>query len=55
MAGKAEKIIKRQQLDNGLMEYLKRPDFPLRLFKKQYLEARQKVLLQQAMGRMAED
>ncbi len=44
-----------QQVYSGLMEYLKRPEFPLRLFKKQYLEARQRLLLQQAMGRMAED
>lgn len=43
-----------QQVYSGLMEYLKRPEFPLRLFKKQYLEARQKLLLQQAMDRMAE-
>ena len=44
-----------QQIYSGLMEYLKRPDFPLRLFKKKYFEARQNLLLQQAMGRIAED
>jgi hypothetical protein len=44
-----------QQVYDSILEYLKRPDFPQRLFKKQYRDARQKVLLQQALKRKAGD
>lgn len=44
-----------QQVYSGMMEYLKRPNFPLRLFKKKYHDARQKLLLQQAMDHVADD
>lgn len=37
------------QVYASILEYLKRPDFPRHLFKKQYRDAKQKVLLQQAM------
>jgi hypothetical protein len=44
-----------QQLQESIGAYLKRPSFPLRLFSRQYQDARRKVQLQQAMRRMAED
>lgn len=44
-----------QQVYSSMLEYLKRPDFPQRLFIKKYNDARQKLLLQQAMDRIAED
>lgn len=44
-----------QQVYDSILEYLNRPDFPQRLFKKQYRDVRQKVLLQQAMQRKAGD
>ena len=44
-----------QQVFSGMMEYLKKPNFPTKLFKKQYHDARQKILLQQAMDHVADD
>lgn len=44
-----------QQAYSGMMEYLKKPNFPLKLFKKQYHDARQKLLLQQAMSHVTDD
>ena len=40
-----------EQVHENILEYLKRPDFPLQLFKKQYRDARQKVMIQKAMSR----
>lgn len=42
------------QIFSSMLEYLRRPQFPLKLFKKQFHEARQKVLIQQAMSRERE-
>ena len=42
-----------QQVYDSILEYIKRPDFPRRLFAKQYQDARQKLLIQQAMNRDA--
>ena len=39
-----------QQVYDSILEYLDRPHFPLKLFKKQYKECRQKVLIQAAMN-----
>ena len=39
------------QVYGSILVYLNRPDFPLRLFKKQYRDSRQKVLIHQAMNR----
>ena len=44
-----------QQVHSGILEYLKRPNFPMRLFKKHYRDARQKVIVQEAMSRLAND
>jgi len=44
-----------QQVYSGMMEYLKKPNFPMKLFKKQYHDARQKLLLHQAMSHVADD
>ena len=41
-----------QQLLGSTVEYLQRPAFPLRLFRKLYQDARRKVLIQQAMSRV---
>ncbi len=38
-----------QQVHSSMLEYLKKPHFPQEFFKKQYRDARQKVLIQQAM------
>lgn len=38
-----------QQVYNSMLEYLKKPHFPQEFFKKQYRDAKQKVLIQQAM------
>jgi hypothetical protein len=56
-AGEKETILKEmvQQVYDSILKYLNRPDFPQRLFKKQYRDARQKVLLQQAMRKKAGD
>jgi hypothetical protein len=40
-----------QQVHSSMLEYLKKPHFPQEFFKKQYRDARQKVLIQQAMDR----
>ena len=40
-----------QQVHSSMLEYLKKPHFPQEFFKKQYRDARQKVLIQQAMER----
>jgi hypothetical protein len=40
-----------QQVHSSMLEYLKKPQFPQEFFKKQYRDARQKVLIQQAMDR----
>ena len=40
-----------QQVHSSMLEYLKKPHFPKEFFKKQYREAHQKVLIQQAMDR----
>ena len=40
-----------QQIHSSMLEYLKKPHFPQEFFKKQYRDARQKVLIQQAMER----
>ena len=39
-----------QQVKSSILEYLKRPDFPRKLFQKQYRDARQKIMIQQAMA-----
>jgi hypothetical protein len=56
-AGEKETILQEmvQQVYDSILEYLNRPDFPKRLFKKQFRDARQKVLLQQAMQRKSSD
>jgi hypothetical protein len=41
-----------QQVYNSMLEYLKKPHFPQAFFKKQYREALQEVLLQQAKDRV---
>ena len=38
-----------QQVYNSMLEYLKKPHFPQKFFKKKYRETHQKVLIQQAM------
>ena len=43
------------QVYNGMMEYLKKPNFPSKLFKKLYHENRQRLLLQEAMNHVADD
>lgn len=43
------------QVYSGMMEYLKKPNFPSKLFKKLYHENRQRLLLQQAMNHVADD
>jgi hypothetical protein len=43
------------QVYSGMMEYLKKPNFPSKLFKKLYHENRQRLLLQQAMDHVADD
>jgi hypothetical protein len=43
------------QVYSGMMEYLKNPNFPSKLFKKLYHENRQRLLLQQAMDHVADD
>ena len=40
-----------QQVYNSMLKYLKKAHFPREFFKKQYRDARQKVLIQQAMER----
>ena len=40
-----------QQVYNSMLKYLKKAHFPREFFKKQYREAHQKVLIQQAMER----
>jgi hypothetical protein len=40
-----------QQVHSSMLEYLKKAHFPREFFKKQYRDARQKVLIQQAMER----
>ena len=40
-----------QQVYNSMLKYLKKAHFPREFFKKQYREALQKVLIQQAMER----
>jgi hypothetical protein len=40
-----------QELQDAILEYLKRPAFPERLFKKQYQDSRQKILVSKAMSR----
>ena len=42
-----EEMVRR--LYDSTLEYLSRPNFPLRLFQKQYSECRRKVLIQDAM------
>jgi hypothetical protein len=44
-----------QQVLNSMLEYLSRPNFPIRLFKKQYTETRDRLLVHQAMQRGADD
>ena len=44
-----------QQVYSSMLKYLQRPNFPHRLFMKQFQDARQKVMLQQAMQRLADD
>jgi hypothetical protein len=39
------------QVYSSMLEYLKKPQFPQEFFKKQYRDAHQKVLIQQAMER----
>lgn len=43
------------QVYGGMMEYLKKPNFPAKLFKKLYHENRQRLLLQEAMNHVADD
>ena len=43
-----------QQFYSTILEYLKRPHFPQEFFKKQYREARKKILLEQAIKRNAD-
>jgi hypothetical protein len=38
-----------QQISDSILEYLKKPNFPQEFFKKQYREARQKVLIRKAI------
>jgi hypothetical protein len=40
-----------QQIHSSMLEYLKKPQFPQEFFKKQCRDAKQKVLIQQAMER----
>jgi len=42
-----------QQVHSSMLEYLKKPHFPREFFRKQYRDARQKVLVRQAMDREA--
>jgi DNA topoisomerase VI subunit B len=52
-----EKILQAmvQQVYSSILKYLQRPNFPHRLFMKQFRDARQKVMLQKAMQRLADD
>ena len=43
-----------QQVYNSMLEYLKKPHFPQKFFKKKYRETYQKVLIQQAMDQAGE-
>ena len=43
-----------QQVYRGMMEYLKKPNFPHKLFKRQYHATRQKIMLQQAMSHVVD-
>ena len=42
-----------QQVHSSMLEYMKKLQFPQEFFKKQYRDAKQKVLIQQAMNREA--
>ena len=42
------------QVRSSILGYLNRPDFPTKLFQKQYQEARQKILIKQAMNQAAD-
>jgi len=44
-----EEMVKR--VYDSMLNYLNRPDFPLRLFQKQYQEARGKMMIREAMNR----
>jgi hypothetical protein len=41
-----------QEVYTSTLGYLNRPDFPQKLFKKHYLDARRKLLLQEAMNQV---
>lgn len=51
-----EKVLQEMvhQVHSSMLEYLVKPHFPREFFRKQYREARQKVLLRQAMDRQAD-
>ena len=51
-AAEREKVFQEmvQQVYDGMLEYLKKPNFPQRLFKKKYDEVRRKILIRQAMN-----
>jgi hypothetical protein len=51
-AGECEKTLQEmvQQIKSSVMEYLQKPAFPLSLFKKQYQDTRQKLLIQQQIN-----
>lgn len=38
-----------KQAHGGMLEYLRKPNFPIRLFEKRYRDARQQVITRQAM------
>ena len=41
----------KRQLHDSAFEYLSRPQFPLRLFQKQYKDCRRKIMIRRAMNR----
>ena len=50
-AGEHETVLQEmvKQLSGSILEYIKKPNFPQEFFKKQYREARQKVLIRKAI------
>ena len=56
-ATECEKMLQEMvhQIHSSMLEYLKKPHFPQEFFKKQYRDARQNVLIQQAMDRRTDN